>query len=375
MTNSVCSKVWFASALFVGCVYDRYPRVNPIDPQGVGGDAAGTTRRDGAVDAAEVDGAVDAAEVDGAVDAAEVDGAVDAAEVDAAVGPQRSCAAANTPGCGIVLAPDGTFAMGQIGATTGTPVQPQISVGLADVEPGATLALDAYEVTLGRFRQFWRAGLPAPSMAITYPGGMIQWDARWAVLQPSSVERDTNANADAPVFVTWQTAMAFCVWDGARLPTEAEWEYFARGRAVDGLIPGRTYPWGEDPPIETPGTTCRRVVFDGCFPDGMTTLPRVGRLSATGGVFDLAGNFLEWTADSYAPLDSAECWGGSARRNPLCQRACDISGCFRVVRGGHMQDTIEMLRAASRDRRRRDVNTPADSSTGAGFRCIRHVRQ
>jgi formylglycine-generating enzyme required for sulfatase activity len=274
----------------------------------------------------------------------------------------------------VVLSPGGTYALGQAGATNGTPEQREITVGLGDVEPGATLALDAYEVSLGRFRQFWRAGLPAPSITINFPGGTLTWDARWVVLPPNSVERDTNANADAPVFVTWQTALAFCVWDGGRLPTEAEWEFFARGRAVDGLASGRTYPWGDDPPAESPRTACRRVVFGGCFPDGMTTLQRVGRVPATGGVFDLAGNLPEWTADSYAALNSMECWGGSARRNPLCSRPCEVSGCWRVVRGGGVQDAVELLRAASRERRRYGDSSPADSSTGAGFRCIRHVR-
>lgn len=161
--------------------------------------------------------------------------------------------------------------------------------------------------------------------------------------------------------LTWVTAMEFCVWDGGRLPTEAEWEFVARGRAVpsEGLVPSREFPWGDE---EAP--RCVRAHSTGCAgEDGSFSRP-VGRYGASGGVYDLAGNMAEWVADSFATYGDTTCWGRAGLSNPLCQ--ISVGGSYVVpVRGGSWGATD--MRAASRL-----MPTEAGSRFGTtGFRCVR----
>ena len=113
-------------------------------------------------------------------------------------------------------------------------------------------------------------------------------------------EAELDAMADLPVVhVSWDDAVAFCGWAGKRLPTEAEWEYAAKGGLLDAV-----YPWGD-----------RRVVdgkhqanyWQGWFPDENTAEDGFLRLAPVGsfppnryGIFDLGGNAWEWCSDRYA---------------------------------------------------------------------------
>lgn len=139
---------------------------------------------------------------------------------------------------------------------------------------------------------------------------MDDTDARIGILDGRFTHEPGFANHPASES-TWQGAVAFCAWRGARLPTEAEWESAARGKE------GRVYPWGEAPP------TPERAVFGrgrgetdpvGSHPKGAT--PE--------GVFDLAGNEAEWTSSLFKPYpyDAAD-----GRENPKAPNE-------RVTRGG-----------------------------------------
>jgi iron(II)-dependent oxidoreductase len=148
---------------------------------------------------------------------------------------------------------------------------------------------------------------------------------------------------------TWQGAVAFCTWRGARLPTEAEWEAAARGKE------GRTYPWGEAPP------TLEHVVFGrgrgetdpvGSHPKGAT--PE--------GVFDLSSNEAEWTSSLFRPYpyDAAD-----GREDP------NVPG-ERVTRGGdHVFDLApDQLTGIFRDGFSRN---PSRGHRHIGFRCAKDV--
>lgn len=176
--------------------------------------------------------------------------------------------------------------------------------------------------------------------------------AHWVTVDDFCLDRTEHTAVDRMpmVDVDWKTAQLICAKEGKRLPTEAEWEWAARGEA------GRTYPWGDSEP------TCDRAVFQGCG-----CLSRVGRLPAGAtpeGVQDLAGNAAEWTADCF------EYYMGFSEKNPLRDSdSCDA----RVVRGGGFRSCLagapmdaSGLRSYSRERR-----APGSAAYDLGFRCAR----
>jgi len=162
------------------------------------------------------------------------------------------------------------------------------------------------------------------------------------------------------VHVSWDDAMAFCAWSGTRLPTEAEWEYSARG----GLA-GCRFPWGEE--LE-PGGEHRMNVFQGTFPmenscaDGYEGTAPVTAFAPNGyGLHNVTGNVWEWTADR---LDR-NYYADSPREDPPGGEGDGP----RVMRGGSY-----LCHASYCNRYRVDARsaTGADGSTGnLGFRVAR----
>ncbi len=268
---------------------------------------------------------------------------------------QRSCPSASETGCGIVNLLGGTFPLGDTGAFRASPVQRNTTVG--------AFAMDAAEVTVARFRRFWEAGHPAPTGGIRYPSATAVWSG--AVVEPG-VAGACNWNAPGRDYhpincVDHPTAQAFCVWDGGRLPTEAEWEFAARFSLGAGLDAGRGYPWGE----AVPSPTCDRAQWNRCRGDDGGATRRVASFGNTAGLFDLAGNVWEWTGEFFSPYSDPGCWGGGARVDPFCARGASM---FPVIRGGSwVSDSVTLLRAASRD----DAYMPATRSGIVGMRCAR----
>lgn len=260
----------------------------------------------------------------------------------------RSCAPPAAAGCGVVDVAGGTFTMGDTEAAYASPTRPAVTVG--------SFSLDRYEVTVGRFRRFWGQGHPAPGEAVVYPGGAsVPWGGE-VTEPPRSGERRCNWTPEALAWesqpincVNWYTAQAFCVWDGGRLPTEAEWERAARGDD------GRAWVWGHEAReadlcwmgfLTMPHGTCR--VDDDAW--------RIDR--SPFGAMQMAGNVTEWTADS---------WGFYGERlagsNDPVAVVPDRGA--HVTRGGSWDDNVAYsLRAASRA-----AHEDRADETCLGFRC------
>jgi formylglycine-generating enzyme required for sulfatase activity len=248
-------------------------------------------------------------------------------------------------------------------------------VGYNDIGFPATVRsfrLDAYEVTVGRFRAFVAAGAAPPSPgagahpALTGSGWNPSWDALLPANQAAlladlncdgTIHSWTNTpagNENLPIAcVSWYLAMAFCVWDGGYLPTEAEWNHAAAGGEQ------RAFPWSTPPGSTT--IVQSNASFD-CLADGVadcavTDYVQVGTRNGHGawGHADLGGNVWEWVLDynGQYPLPCVDC------ANLLVQSD-------RVLRGGSLYNSPATLRQGLRSN---DVPTVVRGNNGV--RCAR----
>lgn len=148
------------------------------------------------------------------------------------------------------------------------------------------------------------------------------------------------------VNVSWDDAVAFCAWEGKRLPTEAEWE-----RASRGLVEGRMYPWGDSNP------TAKLAVYgsDG-GPSAVCSKER-----NYFGLCDMIGNVWEWTADWY----DRNYYEVAPDRDP----PGPAQGIYRTLRGGSWFDQPTLFLTCSY----RSWARPSERSPTIGFRCVRAV--
>lgn len=282
---------------------------------------------------------------------------------------QRSCPSAPERGCGLANVPGGAFQMGSPESSTGEPLAGRVTV--------SALLVDTHEVSVARFRRFWNAGHPIPSGPVRYPNGVnVSVGNVSEPLNPATGSfcnwrTSAGAHEAHPVnCIDWATAQAFCVWDGGRLPTEAELEYLSRYRPVTGYPSPRRYPWGNEDPIEMYSTyprptPCERAQFQDCVGDDGARTRRVGSFTGTGGLFDLSGNVKEWAADAADTYGFAPCWGPTPV--DLLDPVCTVTGTTRSVRGGAFRSAgaTVLLGAA------RDAAGTMSVDDQLGFRCVR----
>ena len=180
---------------------------------------------------------------------------------------------------------------------------------------------------------------------------------------PEGAGSNIKQRWDHPVVhLSWRDAGTYAAWAGKRLPTEAEWEWAARG----GLVQKR-FPWGDE---LAPGGQHRCNIWQGIFPaqnsaeDGYVGTAPARSFKPNGhGLYNVAGNIWEWCHDWFSPDFHVQ----GPRQNPTGPP----SGNRKVVRGGSYlchHSYCNRYRVAART-----ANTP-DSSTGnTGFRCARDV--
>ena len=244
------------------------------------------------------------------------------------------------------LIPAGKFQMGSIDADADDDEKPVHTVYVD------AFYMDKHEVTNAAYKKFvnanpqWQKG---NIQAKFHDGDYLHdWDGN----------NYPDGKADYPVtYVSWYAAMAYAAWAEKRLPTEAEWEYAARGG-----LKGKKYPWGDTISDQNANY----------FPH-VRESTAVGQYAANGyDLFDMAGNVWEWCLDEW----KFDFYADSPEPNPLSgaptirwiQENFESVQSARVLRGGSWNSHAHGVRVASRQ-----FYTPMLTSSVFGFRCVRAV--
>jgi formylglycine-generating enzyme required for sulfatase activity len=248
-----------------------------------------------------------------------------------------------------VWVPGGVFQMGSEAGSATAPAW--ASAAFRSEQPRHEVAItrgywiDLTEVTVEAFGEFVAAG--------GYEDEALWSEAGWAWLEPQSPNLPhprpcLEQEPDEPqVCVTWYEADAFARWRGGRLPTEAEWEFAARG--PDSNI----YPWGNEydaSKANLDGGTGPVPV--GSYPDGASWI----------GALDMAGNAMEWVSDWF----SGSWYSQSPREDPLGP----ATGRIKIEKGGWWGPPAGTGSFVGRASFRLDEDPPTYSDHHIGFRIV-----
>lgn len=245
----------------------------------------------------------------------------------------------------VVLIPAGEF---QMGGSDSSAEMDELPVHTVHVD---TFYIDKYEVTNGQYKKFVDANPQWQKRRIPSNFHNGKYLDLW---QDNTYPPDKENHP--VVYISWYAAMAYAKWTGRRLPTEAEWEYAARG----GLV-GATFSWGDD-------ITPTMANYGGELGD---TKP-VGYYPPNGyELYDMTGNVMEWCLDAY----DEGFYNHSPSHNPIAGRSLsDTVNNFlrlsdpRVVRSGCWYNVPMHVRVADRY-----GTSPDNASKGRGFRCAKRA--
>lgn len=310
---------------------------------------------------------------------------------------------------GMVLIPGGFFEMGGDNSQASTDEYPKHRVGLD------SFYMDMTEVTNAQFKKFvdatgyittaerkpdWEVlkqsvppGTPKPADSLLVAASLVfrqtngpvdlndysQWwnwvaGADWK--HPGGPGTNLGEKDNYPVVqVSWDDAMAYCKWAGKRLPTEAEWEYAARGGLTNNI-----YPWGNE---HVNAGAVKANSWEGKFPyyneqkDGFVKQAPVKTYACNNyGLFDMAGNVWEWCSDWY-DYNYYKSLDGKTTMNPQGPSKSfdpqDVYTPKKSLRGGSYlcNDTYcSGYRVA-----RRMKSSPDTGLEHTGFRCVRDVKR
>ena len=243
----------------------------------------------------------------------------------------------------MVLVPAGSFTMGHVNA--GETEKPPHTVIITKA-----FYIDRTEVTTADYNKCVSAGKCIPSGI----HGPNETEAVIAKLSSLCTGKDAASERKPINCIDFSQAEKYCAFVGKRLPTEAEWEYAARGSDE------RVYPWGNTKPTCTMGSFARNAGECAGRGKGVVEVGSYPQYPSPFGALDMAGNVWEWVADAFDP----KAYTQESRQDPFVNKPAEKG----ILRGGSWD--FDSSVAKTTFRLKFDRHT---AQVGTGVRCAKHA--